>query len=101
MIIGSKLIEFTKIHVYLAICLDFSDNALSISEKNKVDADNYHYFSYDNKYGTAGVAATMRLFANSDALGSVCWRNQRERTAISEWLNDEATTALVIYLKID
>ena len=77
----------------------FSNRALSISEKNKVDADNYHYFSYDNKDGTAGVAATMRLFANSDALGSVCWRNQRERTAISEWLNDEATTALVIYLK--
>jgi len=70
------------------------NRALSISEKNKVNADNYHYFSYDNKDGTAGVAATMRLFANSDALGSVCWRNQRDRTAISEWLNDEATTAL-------
>ena len=95
MIIGSKLLyEFTLILVYLAICLYFSEKAESISGKNKVNADNYHYFSYDNKGGISGLARTMK-FSNSDASGSVCLRNQKPRTAISEWLNSDAEAAMV------
>jgi len=69
------------------------NRALSISEKNKVNADNYHYFSYDNKAGTSGVAITVG-WLNSDASGSVCIRDQKKRTAISEWLNNDAETAV-------
>ena len=65
-----------------------------------MNADNYHYFSYDNKDGITGGATTMR-FANSDAKGSVCWSDQKRRTAISEWLNSDAETAVVIHLKIN
>ena len=102
MIIGLKqaCFEFITIHVYPAICFDFSKIAKSLSEKNKVNADNYHYFSYDNKGGTSGVATTMR-YPNSDTGGSVCFRDQKQRTAISEWLKDDAQMALVIHLKID
>jgi len=69
------------------------NSAASISEKNKVNADNYHYFSYDNKAGTSGVAITVG-WLNSDASGSVCIRDQKKRTAISEWLNNDAETAV-------
>ena len=102
MFIGSKLscFVFTLIHVYLAISLYFRNSAGSISGKNKVNADNYHYFSYDNKDGITGGATTVS-FANSDAGGSVCLRDQKLRTAISEWLNSDAETAIVIHLKIN
>ena len=88
------------IHVYPLIYLDFSETAESISGKNNVNADNYHYFSYDNKGGITGVATTIG-WLNSDASGSVCIENQNQRTAISEWLRNDATAALVIHLKID
>ena len=102
MIIGLKqaCFEFITIHIYPAICFDFSKIAKSLSEKNKVNADNYHYFSYDNKDGITG-GATTASFANSDAGGSVCLRDQKLRTAISEWLNSDAETAIVIHLKIN
>jgi len=69
------------------------ETAESISGKNNVNADNYHYFSYDNKGGTTGVATTIG-WLNSDASGSVCIENQNQRTAISEWLRNDATAAL-------
>ena len=65
-----------------------------------MNADNYHYFSYDNKDGWSGVAIQMG-FGNSDAFGSVCWKDQKRRTAISEWLNNDAKAAMVIRLIIN
>ena len=75
-----------------------SQDAESISGRNKINADNYHYFSYDNKGGTSGIARGMG-WTNSDASGSVCWRDKKRRTAISEWIRSDAETAMVIHLK--
>jgi len=70
------------------------EKAESISGKNKVNADNYHYFSYDNKDGWSGVAIQMG-FGNSDAFGSVCWKDQKRRTAISECIDNSAKAAMI------
>ena len=40
------------------------------------DADNYHYFAWDNKGGISGIAG----------LGTVCLTSRNSRTAITEWI---------------
>lgn len=59
--------------------LQLGDKINYISEKNDQrthNADNYHYFSWDNKGGVTGVAW----------LGSVCKSQRSIRTGISEYL---------------
>lgn len=73
-----------------------SKKAEDISARNHKDADNYHYFSYDNKGGTSGIARQIG-WRNSNARGSVCWKDKSRRTAISEWIRSDAETAMVIY----
>ena len=101
MIINLKLNLFFILYesCLLVIFLFFSQSAENESGKNKVNADNYHYFSYDNKGGVSGIARSMG-WTNSDASGSVCWRDKKRRTAISEWLRSDAETAMVIHWKM-
>ena len=42
------------------------------------DADNYHYFAWDNGGGVSGIAG----------LGTVCLSSRRPRTAVSEWIGN-------------
>ena len=84
----------------LVIFLFFTQSAENESGKNKVNADNYHYFSYDNKGGVSGIARSMG-WTNSDASGSVCWRDKKRRTAISEWLRSDAETAMASNWKMN
>ena len=53
-----------------------ADRAATPVAKKTKDADNYHYFTHDNKGGITGVAY----------LGTVCSSQKQYRSAISEWL---------------
>ena len=70
--------------------------AEELSAKNEKDADNYHYFSYDTKSGTAGIARGIS-FAGGKGSGSFCLSAEykKRRTAISEWMSSDAKTSLV------
>ena len=59
-----------------------------------MDADNYHYFSYDVLGGTSGIARTVS-WSGGNAKGSICIPQKQYRTAISEWISNGAKTALV------
>jgi len=48
--------------------------------------DNYHYLSMDNQGGTTGVARAV-AYTGWTYHGSVCWQNQKDRTAITEVLS--------------
>jgi len=67
-------------HVHEDLALTSGDGKLDfISRKNgqrAKDADNYHYFAYDNKDGVSGRAYT----------GGLCSTSRRWRTGISEWI---------------
>ena len=69
---------------------------MALSKKNKKDADNYFYFSFDNKGGVGGIAAGIK-FGGGKGSGSFCaGKNYRsERTAISEWQTSDAKSSLV------
>ena len=71
-------------------------SAEELSAKNPKVADNYHYFSYDTKSGTAGIARSMS-FGGGKGSGSFCLpkKYQKHRTAISEWMSSDAKTSLV------
>ena len=43
------------------------------------DADNYHYFTWDNKGGTTGIAGE----------GTVCAKVIAHKTGITEWVHNE------------
>ena len=58
------------------IVLFFSDFISLKNGQRAKDADNYHYFAYDNKDGVSGRAYT----------GGLCDTSRRWRTAISEWI---------------
>ena len=73
---------------------NFRTTAEKISKHNPLDADHYHYFSYDPKSGICGIARTVS-WSGSKAKGSVCFPQKQHRTAISEWVHSAAKTALV------
>jgi len=72
-------------HVDEDLTLFSGDGKLEfISQKNgqrAKDADNYHYFAYDNKRGKSGIAWT----------GTVCESRRYYRTAISEWIKSHSS----------
>jgi hypothetical protein len=74
--------------------------AENITKNNPLDAHHYHYFSYDVLGGTSGIARTLS-WAGSEAKGSICFPQKQHRTAISEWINNEATTALVKLFNVE
>ena len=45
----------------------------------KHDADNYHYFTWDNTGGVTGIAG----------VGTVCSNTRARRTAITEWVQNQ------------
>ena len=47
--------------------------------KRGPDADNYHYFTWDNKGGTTGIAGE----------GTVCAKLKSHKTGITEWVHNE------------
>ena len=52
--------------------------------------DNYHYLSRDFNHGITGAAPVIR-WPGWQYEGSVCWRDQKTRTAISEVLGPKGT----------
>ena len=52
--------------------------------------DNYHYLSRDFNSGTTGAAPQV-VVQGWQYQGSVCWRDQKYRTAISEVMGPEGT----------
>ena len=71
-------------------------SAEELSANNPKEADNYHYFSYDTKSGTAGIARGIS-FGGGKGSGTFCLpkQHQKSRTAISEWMSSDAKTSLV------
>ena len=69
---------------------------MGFAKKNKKDADNYYFFSFDNKGGVGGIAAGIK-FGGGKGSGSLCaGKNYRsERTAIAEWMTSDAKSSLV------
>ena len=67
-----------------------------MTAKETGTADNWHYFSYDTKAGTAGIARSMS-FGGGKGSGSFCLPAdyKKRRTAISEWMQSDAKTSLV------
>ena len=65
-----------------------------MTKSNPKEADNYHYFSYDTKAGTAGIARQMG-WGGGKVSGSVCWEDKYRRTGISEWMRSDVNTAIV------
>ena len=49
------------------------------TNENRNDADNYHYFTWDNKGGITGIAG----------IGTICCRSKAPRTAITEWVQND------------
>ena len=80
--------------MYIYIVLFYRRRAENITKNNPLEADHYHYFSYDVSGGTSGIARTVS-WSGSEAKGSVCFPQKKYRTAISEWINNDASTALV------
>ena len=68
--------------------------AEELSEDNPLVADHYHYFSHDAVRGICGIARTVS-WIGGNAKGSVCVPQKQYRTAISEWSDNDAKTALV------
>ena len=73
--------------------------AETLTVKNGMEADNYHYFSYDTKAGTAGIARSLS-FGGGVGSGSFCLPAdyKKRRTAISEWMQSDAKTSLVRFI---
>ena len=72
----------------------FRKRAEEISKTSSIDADHYHYFSQDKIKGICGIARTVSWIGGK-AKGSVCFPQKQYRTAISEWVDNAAKTALV------
>ena len=49
------------------------------TNSKKKDAENYHYFTWDNKGGVTGIAG----------VGTICRSSEQQRTAITEWVYNE------------
>ena len=76
----------------------YREYAESLSKSNPKDVDHYHYFSYDTLLSgskISGLARQMSFRQNSPAMGSVCYPDKQYRTAITEWMHSDASTALV------
>ena len=78
------------------INLIYRSYAETLTADNPKTADNYHYFSYDTKAGTAGIARTLS-FGGGKGKGSFCLpeKDKKLRTAITEWMKSDAKTSLV------
>ena len=83
--------------------LHFRDNiSEQFTSKDSEEADNYHYLSQDSPGGTAGIAL-RNSYPGWTYSGSVCWKNQKDRIAITEvmgpdeytWNQKKLTTAVV------
>ena len=72
----------------------FRKSAEVISKNSPINADHYHYFSQDKIKGICGIARTVSWIGGK-AKGSVCFPQKQYRTAISEWVDNAAKTALV------
>ena len=57
----------------------FSKRIEKTNVKRGPDADNYHYFTWDNKGGTTGIAGE----------GTVCAKLKSHKTGITEWVHNE------------
>ena len=81
---------------YVLLHLIYRSYAESLTANNPKTADNYHYFSYDTKSGTAGIARGVS-FGGGKGSGSFCLpeKYKNSRTAISEWMESDAKTSLV------
>ena len=81
--------------MYLASCLLFYSREKIATEYTAKDAetgvDNYHYLSQDPQGGVTGVARGM-AYNGWEYSGSVCWMDQKDRTAITEVLGPDSYT---------
>jgi len=57
--------------------------AESFTKPDSEKADNYHYLSQDPQGGVTGVARGVG-YRSWEYSGSVCWANQKDRTAVTE-----------------
>ena len=57
----------------------FSQQMEKSNANRKHDADNYHYFTWDDKGGVTGIAG----------VGTVCSSTRARRTAITEWVQNQ------------
>ena len=80
--------------LYSKLIYMYRRSAEELSATNPKDADNYHYFSYDTKSGTSGIARGVS-FGGGKGSGTFCLKTQKSRTAISEWMSSDAKTSLV------
>ena len=60
--------------------------AAEFTAKDPENVDNYHFLSMDDQGGVTGVARGM-AYNGWTYRGSVCWKSQKDRTAITEVLS--------------
>lgn len=105
-----KLTKFTNFD-YTVCLVDHSHFRRNIAEqftsKDSEEADNYHYLSQDPRGGTTGIAIG-RAYHGWTYFGSVCWKDQKDRTAITEvtgpdwvtWSEKRLTAAAVSSIQL-
>ena len=103
---GKGKLEFDKFIKYCPIlnnvCLNMTlyfrslSRARQLSGANPINADNYHYFSYDTCPRTCitGIAQTGAVRKEGPS-GSICIQDKTYRVGISEWVWDKTNTAHV------